>query len=376
MVKVNEFKFVEELGFTSNHPRSAIAYKFDAPIGTTTLEKIEVQVGRTGVLTPVALLSPVFLGGVTVTSASLHNEDEIRRLDVREGDEVEIIRSGDVIPKVIGVKKDARGRKKLTSFEMPLRCPSCDSKVISEEGLVGRRCPNRASCPAQIEGRLIHFASKDALNMEGVGPQWIAQFIAKGWLKNPSDFYSITESQLMTLDRMGEKLAKKLVSSIQNRKKTSLERVIYGLGIPHVGETLAEKIAKNIGDLSALLEISTEDLTKIEDVGLTVAESIGQFCREQRNEILRLIKILEIEKLQTAGAWSGLTFVLTGSLQSMTRSQAEAKIKERGGSSGSSVTKNTFAVIVGEDAGSKLEKAKKFGIQLWDEKQFIEKLKF
>lgn len=372
VVKINEFRFQEELGSTSSHPRWAIAYKFESPRAVTHLEAIAIQVGRTGVLTPVAVLKPVFVGGVTVSSATLHNEEEIERLDVRVGDEVELIRSGDVIPKILKVNTEARKNKRLPKFEMPEKCPSCGTKVKVEEEFVGRVCPNTKTCPAQVEGRLIHFASKDALNMEGVGPQWIAQFYAKGFAKYPSDLFKITKDQLMTLDRMGEKLAQKMLDSIASKKTTSLARVIYGLGIFHVGETLAQKIAKRVGSLEGFLKISNEDLLQIEDVGEVVVESISAFRDQNRAEIERLDKILSIEAPKTvSGKWSGKNFVLTGSLEKFSRSEAQREIEARGGSAQSSVTKATHIVIVGADAGSKLEKARKLGLTIWSEDEFI-----
>ncbi|MBN8554153.1 MAG: NAD-dependent DNA ligase LigA [Deltaproteobacteria bacterium] len=375
VAKINEFKFQEKLGTTSNHPRWAVAFKFEAPMAVTTLENIEVQVGRTGTLTPVAVLAPVNVGGVTVSSASLHNEDEIARLDVRIGDVVEIIRSGDVIPKVIGVREAERKNKKLREFKMPELCPSCGSKVLKEEEMVGRRCPNTTHCPAQVEGRLIHFASKDALNMEGVGPQWIAQFIHKKWVNLPSDFFSLTAEQLLTLDRMGEKLAAKIIGAIQSSRTTTLGRAIYGLGIPHIGETLAHKISEHLEDLPAFLKISREDLLHIEDVGEIVVDSLISFRREYADEIKKLHRLLTLEKKKkVSGPWSGMNFVLTGTLEQMTRSQAEKKIEELGGTCQSSVTKSTSVLIVGEDAGSKLDKAKKLGIEIWDEKKLLSKI--
>jgi len=371
VIKIDDFHFRDELGYTSNHPRWAIAYKFDSPTAVTVLNDIEVQVGRVGTLTPVAVLEPVQIGGVTVTSATLHNEDEIARLDVRIGDKVEVTRSGDVIPKVLSVKKEERAGKRLRTFQMPDRCPSCGTRVVQEEGFVGRRCPNIQGCPAQVEGRLIHFASKSALNMEGVGPQWIAQFIEKGWLKRPSDFFAITEVQLRTLERMGEKLAKKLVDSIQNSRRTTLGRAIYGLGILHVGETMAEKLADRLQKLTDLNSLKMEDLLQVEDIGETVAESILEFRDENRDEIGRLAKILIIEaKVPLEGPWLGKNFVLTGSLKSMSRGEAQKKIESRGGKVQSAVTKATSIVVVGEDPGSKLDKAHKLGVTVWDEKKF------
>jgi DNA ligase (NAD+) len=375
VIKVNEFSIQEELGFTSSHPRFAIAYKFDAPIATTRLEDIEIQVGRTGTLTPVAVLQPVSLGGVVISSASLHNEDEIARLGVKIGDTVEVIRSGDVIPKVIGVKLDERKGKKLSEFHMPKKCPSCGAEVVKTEGFVGRRCPNTHRCPAQGEERIIHFASKDALNMEGVGPQWIRQFIEKGWVKTPSDLFSITQEKLMELERMGEVLAAKMFSSIQSRKRITLSRLLFGLGIPHVGETLAQKIAERVKTFERFFEFSEEEFLAIEDIGETVARAILQYRTENTDELEKLQRLLDIEKTkESKGPWSGKNFVLTGTLSSMPRSKAEEKIRQLGGLTHSSVSKNIHVVIVGSEAGSKLEKAQKLGIEIWDEAEFLARL--
>lgn len=375
VVKVDEFRLQDALGSTTNHPRWAIAYKFDAPIAVTKLKDIEVWVGRTGVLTPVAVVEPVSVGGVTVTSSTLHNEDEIERLDIRIGDTVELIRSGDVIPKIIAVREKDRGSRALKKFEMPDKCPSCGAKVVKDEDLVGRRCPNSSACPAQIEGRLIHFASKDALNMEGIGPQWISQFIEKKWVLKYSDFFGLKKEQLFELERMGDKLAEKMIASIQGARKTTLARAIYALGISHVGETLAKKIAKRLKSLSDLLEITRDQLLEIEDVGEIVADSILEFCKDNSSEIKKLDRLLSIEAPKTvSGKWSGMNFVLTGSLSSLTRSEAQKKIEERGGTCQSSVSKTTHIVIAGDEAGSKLEKAQKLGTTVWDERQFIKEL--
>ncbi len=375
VVKVNEFSSQDLLGSTSNHPRWAVAYKFDAPRATTTLKDIEVQVGRTGVLTPVAVLEPVFCGGVTVSSATLHNEEEIARLDLKIGDEVEIIRSGDVIPKVLSVRKEARKSRKIKNFVMPDHCPSCGSKVVLEKGLVGRWCPQSTKCPAQIEGRLIHFASKDALNMEGVGPQWISRFYEDGLIKLPSDFFSLTPEKILKFERMGEVLAKKMIQSIQARKQTSLARLIYGLGIPNVGETLAQKIAKQVRNLKGLLNVSQTELLQIEDVGEIVADSIIHFRNDFDSEIKKLSELIQFEAVKSkAGPWLGKNFVLTGSLSGFTRSEAQRLIEERGGSSQSSVTKTTHVVIAGAEAGSKLKKAQDLGIEIWDEARFVKEL--
>ncbi len=375
VVKLNDFRLQEEIGSTSHHPRWATAFKFDPPIAVTKLKDIQIQVGRTGVLTPVAILEPVSVSGVTVGNCTLHNEEEIERLDVRIGDIVELVRSGDVIPKILRVREDDR-KKSLPKYKMPEMCPSCGTKVVQEEGFVGRRCPNTKGCPAQILGRLIHFASKDALNMEGVGPQWIAQFIQRNWLKNPSDFFALTEQQLLTLDRMGEKLAQKLIASIQSRRDTTLGRVLYGLGIFHVGETLAHKLADRLHSLSDLLKITKEQLLEIEDVGEVVADAILKFVKENAAEIKKLEMLITFQaRKEKSGPWLGMNFVLTGALSSMTRSEAQTQIEDLGGTIQSSVSKTTSVVVVGEDAGSKLAKAEKLGIATWDEKRFGKELK-
>lgn len=374
VIKVNEFSICDELGFTSHSPRFAIAYKFDAPIAQTKLLNIDHQVGRTGIVTPVAVLEPVRLGGVVISSATLHNEEEIKRLDIRIGDSVDLIRSGDVIPKIIAVKTSAKEHSKLEPYEAPKVCPACQTKLITEDGIIGRWCPNSDRCPSQIEGRMIHFASKDALNFDGVGPQWISQFIAQGWVKGPSDFFSITAEMLLTLDRMGEKLAQKILGAISSSKQTQIERALYGLGIPHVGETLAKKISIRLTCLADLANLSREELLSIEDVGDKVADSVLNFCKANKKELEKLDQILSYEIKKNSGEWAGKQFVLTGTLQSLTRSQAEKLIEEKGGSCSSSVSKKTFAVIIGADAGSKKKKAEKLGIQMWSEEDFLRAL--
>jgi DNA ligase (NAD+) len=376
VIKINEFSVQEELGTTAKHPRWAIAYKFESPRATTRVENIEVQVGRTGALTPVAVLQPVFVGGVTVSSATLHNEEEIERLGLRIGDEVEIIRSGDVIPKVLAVHTEARSGKEIKKFKMPDYCPSCGTAVEKSDDFAGRRCPHFYQCPAQVSARLIHFASKDALNMEGVGPQWVSQFIERGWIQKPSDFFSLTKEQVLQLDRMGDKLADKLVTSIQRSRQTTLARALFGLGIPHVGETLAQKISRRLDCLSDLSRFSAEGLQQIDDVGSTVAESVLLFVNRSRAELKELDRLLTYEAPATKqGPWMGQNFVLTGTLSTMTRSEAQKKIESLGGTAQSTVTKATHKVIAGEDAGSKLAKAEKLGIEVWNEEKFISALK-
>lgn len=372
VIKINEFRYQEELGTTAKSPRWAIAFKFESPVAVTTLKDCQFYVGRTGVITPVAVLDSVSIGGVNVQSATLHNENEIKRLGVQIGDRVEITRAGDVIPKVLRVVE----RTGNIAIKFPTNCPSCKTKLVRDPEMAAWRCPNVLHCPAQIESRIIHFASKDALNMEGVGSQWIALFLKHGLIKKPSDLFRLKKEDLLKLDRMGEKLADKMLRSIEKSKETSLSRVIFGLGIPHVGQSIAQKLANCIENLSDLLNISLDQLICIEDVGEVVAKAIIEFREKFRDEILTLSKILKIkEKSKTnSGPWKGKNFVLTGSLSQMTRSEAKEQIENRGGHVQSSVSKNTNYVVVGDEPGSKLEKARKIGIEIWDEKRFLDEL--
>jgi len=374
VVKVNEFQFQEELGLTAKSPRWAIAFKFDSPIAYTTLEEVEFQVGRTGVITPVAVLTPVAIGGVKVSSASLHNEDEIKRLNVKIGDEVSLTRAGDVIPKVLSVRAHNKNSRPIN---FPKVCPSCDQKLIRPEEMAAWYCPNWEGCPAQIEGRLIHFVSKDTLNMDGLGPQWIHIFLEKKLIQKPSDLFSLKKSQLMELDRMGDKLATNILAAIENSKNTSLARAIYGLGIPHVGETLARKIAEHLNSLEDLITIDLGTLKQIEDIGEVVSLSILNFVKRLKTEIKALSKILEFKRTEGPaldGPFKGLSFVLTGTLTTLTREAAKEQIEAKAGKVLSSVNKSTNILVVGADAGSKLEKAKKLGIEIWNEKTFLNRL--
>jgi len=319
-------------------------------------------------------LTPVAIGGVKVSSASLHNEDEIKRLNVKIGDEVSLTRAGDVIPKVLAVRTHAKNAR---SVHFPKSCPSCHEKLVRPKGMSAWSCPNWEGCPAQIEGRIIHFVSKDALNMDGLGPQWVHIFLEKALIQKPSDLYSLKKSQLMALDRMGDKLATNLLATIENSKNTSLARAVYGLGIPHVGETLARKISEHLTSLEDLIAIEPEKLEKIEDIGEVVSHSILNFVKRLKPEIKRLSKLLEFKKTggpASDGPFKGMSFVLTGTLSSLTREAAKEEIEAKAGKVLSSVSKATNVLVVGEEAGSKLEKAKKLGIEIWDEKEFLKRL--
>lgn len=374
VIKINEFKFQDQLGSTAKSPRWATAWKFDAQIAVTTLTLVEFQVGRTGVVTPVAVLEPVKVGGVTVQHASLHNMDEIERLGVELGDRVEITRAGDVIPKVLGVFEKGKSPHRI---QFPKSCPSCGVSLHRDAEMAALRCFNWKDCPAQIEGRLIHFVSKDALNIEGLGPQWVHILFEKNLVKKPADFFKLTRDQLLSLDRMGEKLADKILKNIEGAKNTTLARAIYGLGIPHVGETLAEKLGKKTHRLADLLQLSREQLLEMEDFGQIVAQSVLDYAARQRREIEALDKILKTDspaKKIKSSKWEGKSFVLTGTLAAMSRDKAKEAIEAHSGSVSGSVSKKTFAVVVGEDPGSKYEKAVQLEIPIWDEAKFLKEM--
>lgn len=374
VIKVNERHFQEELGFTAKSPRWAIAYKFESPISITKLLDVQFQVGRTGSITPVAVLEPVSIGGVTVQSASLHNQDEICRLDIQIGDLIEVTRAGDVIPKVVAVKKKAKQGQEII---FPKKCPSCGSKLFRDPEMSAVRCLNWKTCPAQVEGRIVHFISKNAMNVDGLGPQWIKIFLEKKLIQSAVDLYDIKEEQLSELERMGEKSAANILKAIDVSKKTSLARALYALGIPLVGQTLAEKISRKLSKLSDLFDLTDEQLLEIEDVGQNAVDSIRKQSAEIKSEISRLDKILTYQKQKTAlsnGPFKGMSFVLTGSLESLSRSDAKDKIESLSGTVSSSISKKTSVLVVGADPGSKLEKAKKFGTEIWDEEDLLKRL--
>jgi len=373
VVKINSLLAQEELGATNKSPRWAVALKFESPAAASQLIGVEFQVGRTGVITPVAFLEPVQIGGVSVQSASLHNEDEIERLDIRLKDKVFITRAGDVIPKVLGVAERGPGSRPIV---FPKTCPSCSQNLVRQESMAAWVCKNHDKCPAQSEGRLIHFVSKEALNIEGLGPQWIRSLMQHGKLTRFSDIFRLTKADLMELDRMGEKLASKLLESIEKSKDTTLARVIFGLGIPQVGQTSASKIAGTLNRLTELCEKTLVELEEIPDVGSVVADSIQEYSQKLRPEITDLEKALRIQaqKRVTTGPWAGKTFVLTGSLSQFTRDQAKSLIEERAGSLSSSVSKKTSVVVFGAEPGSKLSKAQALQIEVWDEDRFVKEL--
>jgi DNA ligase (NAD+) len=375
VVKVDRTALQDELGFTGKAPRWAIAYKYAARAGITKLEDIRVQVGRTGKLTPVAMLAPVLIGGTTVRNATLHNMDEIERLGVKIGDWVQVERGGDVIPKVAKVidDKDHPRPTSLKEFEMPDKCPVCGTKVVRMEGEVDYRCVN-ANCPAKLRETILHFASRGVMNIDGMGDALVNQLTERGLVKNVADIYKLTNADLLSLERMGDKSAQNVLNEIENSKKLPLERVIYGLGIRMVGERTAQFLAEHFGSMEALEKAGVEELQNVNEVGPRIAESIVEFFGIAANrklvERLRQAGLtLSGQKKQRGTKLAGKTFVLTGTLAHFTRDEAKKMIEDAGGKVTGSVSKKTDYVVAGADAGSKLDKAKDLGVKVIDEKE-------
>jgi len=373
VIKINSIRTQERLGFTGKAPRWAIAYKYAARSGVTQVLDILVNVGRTGKLTPVAALQPVSIGGTTVSRATLHNQDEIERLGVKIGDWVMVERGGDVIPKVVNVVDDKQHPRGTKTFHMPERCPVCNSHVVRVEGAADHRCVN-ANCPAQLQGRILHFASRSVMNIDGMGESLVNQLHQSGLLKDIADIYTLKDKkpQLLELERVGEKSVDNLLAQIENSRKLPLERVILGLGIDQVGTRTAELLAEDFGSMKDLMEASIERLQEIKDVGPSVSESIREFFDEPSNQglVARLGKYLKFTgvKKQRGTALAGKTFVLTGTLPNYSRDAAKRMIEDAGGKVSGSVSKKTDYVVAGEDAGSKLDKARELGVKVVDEK--------
>lgn len=375
VVKVDRIALQDELGFTGKAPRWAIAYKYAARAGITKLEDIRVQVGRTGKLTPVAMLAPVLIGGTTVRHATLHNLDEIERLGVKIGDWVQVERGGDVIPKIAKVMDDdeknhPRGHK---AFHMPENCPVCGTRVVRTEGEVDYRCVN-ANCPAKLRETILHFASRGVMNIDGMGDALVTQLTQLGLVKNVADIYQLTKDDLLSLERMGDKSAENILDEIEASKKLPLERVIYGLGIRFVGARTAQFLAEHFGSMEALAEAGIEELQKVNEVGPRIADSIVEFFSVPANR--RLVERLGQAGLAFKGAkkqrgtkLAGKTFVLTGTLKKYTRDEAKKMIEDAGGRVSGAVSKKTDYVVAGTDAGSKLDKAKQLGVAVVDEKE-------
>ena len=375
VVKVNSTRTQQRLGFTGKAPRWAIAYKYAARSGVTQIEDILVQVGRTGKLTPVAALKPVFIGGTTVTRATLHNQDEIDRLEVKIGDWVMIERGGDVIPKVVKVISDKDHPRGHKVFHMPERCPECGGHVVRVEGEADHRCVNTA-CPAKLRESILHFAARSVMNIEGMGESMVNQLSSRGLVKDLADIYELNQEKLLSLERVGEKSAANLLREIEQSRKLPLERVIYGLGIRFVGERMAKFLSEHFGSMDALMNASVESLQEVDEVGPRIANSIQEFFAEPRNRDLvkRLSKYLNFkgEKKQRGTALAGKTFVITGTLANYSRDAAKKLVEDAGGKVSSAVSKKTDYVIAGDDPGSKLDKARELGVQVIDEKQMEE----
>ncbi|MBV9624875.1 MAG: NAD-dependent DNA ligase LigA, partial [Acidobacteria bacterium] len=378
VIKVNRTVLQNELGFTGKAPRWAIAYKYAAHGGTTRIENIHVQVGRTGKLTPVAELKPVAIGGTTVSRATLHNMDEIERLGVKIGDWVEVERGGDVIPKVTRVVEDKDHPRGQKSFTMPDKCPICQGNIVRMEGEVDYRCINQ-KCPAKLRESIRHFASRGVMNIDGMGEALVTQLTERGMVKDVADIYKLSKSDLLTLERMGEKSAQNVLDEIERSKRLPLERVIYGLGIRFVGERTAQFLARHFGSLDELMNAGEEELQQVEEIGPRIARSIAEFFAEPKNREL-------VEELRTAGLalrgqkkergtkLAGKTFVLTGTLVTYTREQAKKIIEDAGGRVSGSVSKKTDYLVAGADAGSKLDRAKELEVEVIDEKGLEELL--
>jgi DNA ligase (NAD+) len=398
--KVNRLDLQRRLGYVAREPRWAIAHKYPAQEQTTEVLQIQIQVGRTGTLTPVARLKPVFVGGVTVTNATLHNEDELRRKDVWVGDTVIVRRAGDVIPEVVGVREKGP-RNPSDRFEMPQQCPVCGSPVVRVPGEAATRCTGGLYCKAQRKQTLLHFAARRAMDIEGLGEKIVDQLVERGLVANPADLYKLDAATLEALERMGEKSAQNLVGEIEKSRRAELHRFIYALGIPGVGEEVAKILARHFGSVDALAQADWPKLAAdkeaarkenaqrkkraepalevpLEGIGPELMESIQKFLREPHNRkvIARLTRILKIHGSTLArAAADAKTFVLTGTLGSMTREDAQAELEARGHKIAGSVSKNTDFVVAGAEAGSKLEKAQSLGVAVLDEAQFLEFLK-
>jgi len=371
VLKVDSHATQLRLGYTGRAPRWAIAYKFTAKSGITHLDDIMITVGRTGKLTPTAMLKPVFIGGTTVSRATLHNAEFIERMGLLIGDWVKVERGGDVIPKVVEVVEDASHPRGTTRFSYPSDCPECGNPVVREEGEVDWRCVN-ADCPAKLRESLLHFGSRGVMNIEGLGDAAVQQLLDRGLVKSVADLYSLTEEQVVGLERFAEKSARALLSEIEQSRKAGLARVLMGLGIRFVGERTSELLAQEFGSIDAVMAATAEELERVEEVGPRISEAILDFFSRPSN--LALVESLKAagvdmtaEKKVRSTQLAGLTFVLTGTLPTLTRDEAKKRIEDAGGKTAGSVSKKTSYVVAGEEAGSKLDKANELKIPVLDE---------
>ncbi|WP_417658981.1 NAD-dependent DNA ligase LigA [Pseudidiomarina sp.] len=380
VLKVNSIAQQDDLGFVSRAPRWAIAWKFPAQEELTIIRGVDFQVGRTGAITPVARLEPVAVGGVVVSNATLHNADEIERLDIRIGDTVIVRRAGDVIPQVVQVVHERRSEQN-RKIEFPQRCPICDSHIERVEGEAVARCTGGLICAAQRREALKHFASRKAMDIDGLGDKLIEQLVEREWIKSPADLYRLRSRELAHLPRMGEKSAEKIIAAIAKSKQTTLPRFLFGLGIREVGEATAANLAAHFGELSAIASATMDELVQVSDVGEIVASHIFQFFREPHNQqvIDQLIELgitwPAVEKLAASEATlAGNTYVLTGTLSQMTRDDAKRALQARGAKVSGSVSAKTTAVIAGDNAGSKLTKAEQLGVPVLSEAELLDLL--
>ncbi|MBV9157341.1 MAG: NAD-dependent DNA ligase LigA [Acidobacteriaceae bacterium] len=376
VAKIDSIEQQEKLGRTAKAPRWAIAFKYPARQASTTLESIEVQVGRTGTLTPVAHLKPVVVGGVTVSRATLHNEDEIARLGVEIGDTVLVERSGDVIPKIVRVIDHGAHRRR---FHMPAVCPVCGGHVVREQGEAASRCVN-TNCPARLRESLLHFASRGVMDIDGMGDALVDQLLSRGLVHNIADLYQLTTDQILELERMGKKSASKVIKNIDDSRSQPLARVLNGLGIPFVGERTAQILSGHFGSLDEIAAASPDSLQEANEIGPKVAESIRQFFAEERNrELIERLRAAGLrftapKETKKAGPLTGLTFVLTGTLPSLKREDAKERIEAGGGKVAGSVSSKTNYVVAGDEAGSKLDKARELNIAVIDEARLLDML--
>jgi len=380
VLKVNSLQQQRQLGYTAKSPRWAMAYKFKAEKVETELQSVSYQVGRTGAITPVANLKPVLLAGTIVKRASLHNEDIIKKLDLHENDFVFVEKGGEIIPKIVGVNTEKRSAES-QEIEYIKNCPECGTELVKIEDQAIHYCPNELHCPPQVVGRMIHYVSRKALNIENLGSETIEQLYREKLIENPADFYALTKEQLLPLERMAEKSAQNIISGIEKSKEIPFEKVLFGIGIKHVGETVAKKLVKNFPTIEDLKNATAEELCQVEDIGIKIAESIVDFFANPEN-ILMLERLknygVQLEKGENtnevlSNVLEGKTFLFTGKLSLFTREQAEEMVEKHNGKNISAVSKNLNYLIVGEKAGSKLKKAQDIGtITILDEQQFLD----